>query len=198
MYFQELEAVNMPTEKNSSSNLGPMLELFSHDEISEAIRILVSLADSIEFSQPTLSTRPSNEHHMALIIQHNQLGAVSVKSANLVISWKKLLFAGGAMPLSYMSSTLTAMTILGVLVKGVVHVFDEVDAKILAVIHLNSKSLPTSTEVFYEDNSISFPTSINKELFMERVTRLSGYGVISIDGDQLVTTESTYSINFIV
>ncbi|MEP4197689.1 MAG: hypothetical protein ABJL99_18855 [Aliishimia sp.] len=126
---------------------------------------------------------------------HQDYGTASVKFSNYFISWRKILLAGGSIPASYLSSTLTAMTILGFLTKGAVHVFDKIDAKILAVIHKNWKALPMTTQGFYDAHAASFPPEINKDLFLERVVDLSGYGAISIDEDLLKITEVIYSFD---
>jgi hypothetical protein len=184
----------MENEENSYEQLGAALKDFSQAEIQEGVRQLLNCSDLVSFDDTRRSSRASVENCMQLIIKHDLLGSASVKPANLVISWKKLLLVGGAIPTRYMSSTLTAMTILGVLIRGVVHVFDEIDARILAVIHQNSELLPISTADFYVRTSMHFPQTINEALFMERLVDLSGYGAISINCDQLRITEPTLLI----
>ncbi|WP_431298467.1 hypothetical protein [Tabrizicola sp. BL-A-41-H6] len=184
----------MEKEEDPPADTGLILNFFSQVEIEEGLRHLIKCADSFDSGAPRSPARTSGEKYMELIIKNDRLGAASIKPANLVVSWRKLFFVGGAIPASYMSSTLTAMTILGALVRGVVHVFDEIDARILAVIHQNSEILPASTEDFYVRTSMYFPPSINKALFMERVVNLSGYGAISVDCDQLRIAEPIFSI----
>lgn len=129
-----------------------------------------------------------------VFIHHSRYGTVSINIKNYGIYWKKLLISAGSIPVAYFSETLTAMTILGVLASGAVRIFDEIDAKILGIIHLNKRILPLMTEEFFRRTSPQFPPEISESLYMERIVRLSGHGAISIDNDVIKITEDFVNI----
>jgi len=162
-------------------------------ERTDAIQLLAENMEGVFFVPKPENLKDIQDKTSHLGVQHSKFGTISAKPQNYVISWRKLLIPGGAIPLNYMSSTLTAMTILGFLVAGAVYKFDEIDAKILGVIHLNKKLLPAKTADFYEQVFEQMP-EINKALYMSRIVNLSGYGAISIDDDKIKITEMFVSI----
>lgn len=180
------------TISKAASSIG---ELTSSQRDSGVLELLGKV-ERLALDNANPSTREEIAYRTELIVKFRNYKPISIKYTNFFISWRRLLIAGGSIPASYISSTLSAMTILGFMTKGSVHVFDEIDATILALIHSNSKILPLSTGEFYEQVSSQFPAEINRPLFMKRVIDLSGYGAISIDGDRIKITEAIYSFEF--
>ena len=135
------------------------------------------------------SNADRGEIRLGFGIHHDRRGAASFKVTNYFISWKRLLFAGGSIPVAYLESTLTAMTILAFLVRGGVHIFDQIDAHMLAVIHKNANCLPATTSDFLELVRDQIPPEINDKLYMKRLVTLADLGTINIDGDILTITE---------
>ena len=169
------------------------IDEFDDDLRQKGVEALLDRLEKVSISPRPAAPQANSSYLTHLIVKSERYGAASVKYSNYFISWRKLLFVGSAIPMSYASSTLTAMTILGVLVRGAVHRFDEIDAKILAIIHKNSNILPISTHEFYARISDQFPAEINEALYMKRIVDLSGFGAISIDEDSISIVEYMYS-----
>ena len=166
--------------------------MLNPEQKKEAVSILLS---SVEYKPtPTgLASQPVGEgKYMELVLASKRFGAVSIKPKNYFISWPKLLVGFSAFPIRYYSSTLSALTFLSFLVTGSNHSFDEIDARILALIHENSHLLPVATGEFYDEVSHQFPPDINKSLYMKRIIGLSGCGTVSIESDRLCLSEAFY------
>lgn len=132
---------------------------------------------------------------MAQFIPHYGRWAFSFKMKNFTISWSKLFIAVGAGTVQYMNGTLFALTLLGYLAKGFVHAFDEIDVRILKLIHENSDNLSLGTKAFYKKFSDCFPPEINEALFMQRLVELSRIGAISINDDRIRITEDLIQLD---
>lgn len=133
--------------------------------------------------------RPPENPNLGFGLRHEKIGTISIKGRNYFVSWKKLLLSGSSIPMNYVDETLSAMTILMFLVTGAVHIFDQIDAEILAVIHKNASLLPLSSGAFHDQISGQLPKEINRDLFMKRVSDLAKYRAISLDNDLLAITE---------
>ena len=115
---------------------------------------------------------------------------VSLKPENFFISWTKLGFLTGKGAAAIAASK--GLVLLGVIVAGTTHIYDEEDSAIIKVIHDSSDCLPMSTGQFYDRFKSKFPSTINKESFMRRVVRLADCGAITIDNDTLNVREVLY------
>lgn len=160
---------------------------FAQKDVAPEIWEIIFKNTTYELPRPSVRNQ-TQDSQLGFQVAHPRWGHVSIKPGNIRINLTKLITSVGT-SLKELKELSGVLSVLFTVAKSTVIILDDDEAAIIHAIHLHKISLPKDSISLYKVIEPMVSKYVTFDRYMDKLTVLAYYGIISIDQDQVKITE---------